>query len=1013
MVAAVLPKDLVAPLLNRGSVRTEADVQAAVRDFLLHGDLDLEDSEVVVRLEQQAGERRRIDVEVGLCVIEVKKDLRTGNVLSEAVKQLAGYVSQRTNELSQRYVGVLTDGVDWRLYNLNNTGELVEVDSFTLRNTDDADRLATWLAAILSTTDNLTPTPVEVEDRFGSKSPARALDKMSLSTIWEAHKTDPELKLKQELWAKLLKTAFGEHFTSTDALFIDHTYLVITAELIAHELLGIPIETIDPVDLVTGRRFTDSGVHGVVESDFFDWPSQVPGGDRVIRAIARRVAKFDWSGVEHDVLKHLYESVISPEERHNLGEYYTPDWLAEAAIAQVFDDPATQRVLDPACGSGTFVFHAVRAVVTALEAAGQSNADVLNHVTRHVIGMDVHPVAVTLARVTYLLALGTGRLAAERGDISIPVYLGDSIQWQLNHDTLGQDGLTVYTNDDAALLASELHFPLGAMEDPARFDQLVARLTDKATARPRGSAVPSISQMLKPYGLNERDRQALVVTFAELCRLHDSQRNHIWGYYVRNLARPMWLTRLDGRVDVLVGNPPWLAYRYMSPAMKEVYRARTTERNLWHGGRVATQQDLSAYFVVRSCELYLKDGGRFAFVMPLATLSRKAAAGFRSGLWGQANNARFFDVWDLDKVRPHIFPVPSCVVTGIYDRLFTHESPITAAERWSGKVPPAATWADVQATISRISPDPAPKGGPAPTPVRKSPYGDRFTQGATIVPRVLHMVQVTQAVGGLGLPANQTMVMSKRSRLEKPPWSRLPDRGPVPVESAFIRPVYLGASALPYRLLAPEQAVIPWADRLLSSATSELDRYPKLAVWWRGGESLWKQHQTSALSLLERVNYQRTLEVQFPIPPQRVVYTKAGRNLTAARVTDSNAVIDHKLYWAAVTGVDEAHYLCAILNSEVTRERVEPLQSRGLFGPRDFDMYVWFLPIPEFDQQVEEHLALSELGRRAEQLAEGVVVPENVGFQKARSVVRDALAGSGLTAEIDDAVRALLGDPAE
>jgi hypothetical protein len=46
-----------------------------------------------------------------------------------------------------------------------------------------------------------------------------------------------------------------------------------------------------------------------------------------------------------------------------------------------------------------------------------------------------------------------------------------------------------------------------------------------------------------------------------MCRLHDEGRDHIWGYYIRNLARPMWLSRDKNRVDILIGNPPWLAYR--------------------------------------------------------------------------------------------------------------------------------------------------------------------------------------------------------------------------------------------------------------------------------------------------------------------------------------------------------------------------------------------------------------------------------------------------------------------
>ena len=85
-----------------------------------------------------------------------------------------------------------------------------------------------------------------------------------------------------------------------------------------------------------------SGLHGVVDHDFFDWVLEVLGGEGFMATLARRLARFDWSTVEHDVLKVLYESVISASTRKALGEYYTPDWLANAMHGRVTN---RQRVL--------------------------------------------------------------------------------------------------------------------------------------------------------------------------------------------------------------------------------------------------------------------------------------------------------------------------------------------------------------------------------------------------------------------------------------------------------------------------------------------------------------------------------------------------------------------------------------------------------------------------------------------------------------------------------------------
>jgi hypothetical protein len=81
--------ELLRGMARREVPRTEANVQSDLRTFLLAAPLELEEGDLVdIVLEQQAGGGRRIDVEAGLCVFEVKRDLRKGNVRDEAETQL-------------------------------------------------------------------------------------------------------------------------------------------------------------------------------------------------------------------------------------------------------------------------------------------------------------------------------------------------------------------------------------------------------------------------------------------------------------------------------------------------------------------------------------------------------------------------------------------------------------------------------------------------------------------------------------------------------------------------------------------------------------------------------------------------------------------------------------------------------------------------------------------------------------------------------------------------------------
>ena len=99
-------------------------------------------------------------------------------------------------------------------------------------------------------------------------------------------------------------------------------------------------------------------------------------------------------------------------------------------VREAVSKPLAVRVLDPACGSGTFLFHVIRALMRAAAEAGLPPAQAVREAALRVRGLDVHPVAVIIARVTWLLALGDA-VREREGDLHVPVYLGDALQWNL------------------------------------------------------------------------------------------------------------------------------------------------------------------------------------------------------------------------------------------------------------------------------------------------------------------------------------------------------------------------------------------------------------------------------------------------------------------------------------------------------------------------------------------------------------------------------------------------------
>lgn len=135
---------LLARLVDRKPMRSEATLQADVRQLLLEGDLNLDENNLSVDLETQVGDGRRIDIEIGFTAIETKKDLRGAKVLKDAEKQLGGYVRTRSEQVGQRYAGILTDGADWRAYTLTSD-DLALVSRFEAKaRTAPTDLAALW-----------------------------------------------------------------------------------------------------------------------------------------------------------------------------------------------------------------------------------------------------------------------------------------------------------------------------------------------------------------------------------------------------------------------------------------------------------------------------------------------------------------------------------------------------------------------------------------------------------------------------------------------------------------------------------------------------------------------------------------------------------------------------------------------------------------------------------------------------------------------------------------------------
>lgn len=210
--------------------------------------------------------------------------------------------------------------------------------------------------------------------------------------------------------------------------FVIQTYFTLLLKLVIRDILSCPGSSDE--DLILGRFAQARGIKNYCGPDWYCWPLFEPTEQiaPLLRGLEEAVAPYktqeSTAGFvrrhDRDCLKQMYHALIPKPLRHALGEFYTPDWLArltwqEAMTLQEGAALPTLRVLDPTCGSGTFLFEAI----TEKRKAGASLAQILDSVA----GIDINPLAVLTAKTNYLL--GVLDLLETEQSIQLPIFQAD------------------------------------------------------------------------------------------------------------------------------------------------------------------------------------------------------------------------------------------------------------------------------------------------------------------------------------------------------------------------------------------------------------------------------------------------------------------------------------------------------------------------------------------------------------------------------------------------------------
>lgn len=378
----------------------------------------------------------RMDVAFGNIILEFKKNLKSVSTLNEAKEELEKYFQTAyEDDPKTKKIGIVTDGIIFKVYQPHIENEK-EVKKIELINEMDISVKTTefifnWFDSFFFLQSKITPTSEHLKQMFGLNSPQYGATKQELIKLYDKVKNNPRIKIKYENWSRFIEIVYGSKPKKID-LFITHTYLSTFAKLLVYLKLQKKEQfwNYDIPPILWGNAFTQLGIRNFVEDDFFTWTMSLSirkQGSKIFEDLLRKLERYDLDKLDEDILKELYQDMVRPESRKQLGEFYTPDWLAESMIEEVLSKDIKKSVLDPACGSGTFLFKTILYKIKKLQNDQVDNSEILSHILENVIGLDIHPLAAIISKTNYILALKE-IIKNRKGPITIPVYLSDSLK---------------------------------------------------------------------------------------------------------------------------------------------------------------------------------------------------------------------------------------------------------------------------------------------------------------------------------------------------------------------------------------------------------------------------------------------------------------------------------------------------------------------------------------------------------------------------------------------------------
>ena len=406
-------------------------------------------------------------------------------------------------------------------------------------------------------------------------------------------------------------------------------------------------------------------------------------------------ATWNEAAVDPEMLGRAFESLMAWGERRRTGAFFTPFSLVERLTASVLSSalgqlgdralrgealaPAKQTtllqrleqlsVLDPACGSGAFLVHALERIASLRGSLGDTRdlSAIRRHVlTRSIFGVDVNPTAVWLCELRLWLSVV---IESDTSDPCVVTPLPNLDRNIRAGDALSGPGFehVAPRTEDAAIRRLRERYArstgrrkasyLRQLERAERHRALVGVDEELRVARDRRRDLLTAQRERDLFGGRRqptRAEHATIVTLKTRVASLRALRRRIanGGALPFSFATHFADIAARGGFSVIVGNPPWVRAHRVPETQRIAYRRDfvVAHSAAWEPGAkaagagrgFAAQVDVAALFVERAVKLSAP-GGTVGLLLPVKLWRSLAGGGVRAFIMSSSRILRIED----------------------------------------------------------------------------------------------------------------------------------------------------------------------------------------------------------------------------------------------------------------------------------------------------------------------------------------------------------------------------------